>query len=152
MKRPSLVVVIGANGAGKTTWARRHRHRLPLSFYNADSIAEGLGDANSPEQQTRAAEPGIVGLARRHHVFDVSLSPTVEVRPRVGPVDAPAHARDDFTLDRLRVRIVVPVVGCAPVLGSDHQTAPSLRFDRARREERRDQAEHHDERGRAKRR
>ena len=43
-----------SNGAGKTTWARRHRDRLPLSFYNADSIAEGLGDANSPEQQAKA--------------------------------------------------------------------------------------------------
>ena len=54
MNRPKLVVVIGANGAGKTTWAQRHRKRLPLNFYNADSIAEGLGDANSPEQQARA--------------------------------------------------------------------------------------------------
>ena len=54
MNRPKLVVVIGANGAGKTTWAQRHRNWLPLNFYNADSIAEGLGDANSPEQQARA--------------------------------------------------------------------------------------------------
>lgn len=54
MNRPKLVVVIGANGAGKTTWAQRHRIRLPLNFYNADSIAEGLGDANSPERQARA--------------------------------------------------------------------------------------------------
>ena len=54
MTGAKLVVVIGANGAGKTTWARRHRRRLPLHFYNADSIAEGLGDANSPESQARA--------------------------------------------------------------------------------------------------
>ena len=54
MNRVKLAVVIGANGAGKTTWARRHRQRLPPTFYNADSIAEGLGDANSPEQQARA--------------------------------------------------------------------------------------------------
>lgn len=54
MNRPRLVVVVGANGAGKTTWARRHRNRLPEDFYNADSIAEGLGDANSPGQQARA--------------------------------------------------------------------------------------------------
>ena len=65
MKRPSLVVVIGANGAGKTTWARRHRHRLPLSFYNADSIAEGLGDANSPEQQMRARTLVDIEIAER---------------------------------------------------------------------------------------
>ena len=54
MNRPRLVVIIGANGAGKTTWGRHHRRRLPLEFYNADVIAEGLGDANSPELQVRA--------------------------------------------------------------------------------------------------
>ena len=54
MIRPALVVVIGANGAGKTTWARANRDLLPSPFYNADSIAEGLGDANSVELQLRA--------------------------------------------------------------------------------------------------
>ena len=54
MSRPRLVVVIGANGAGKTTWSTAHRQRLPAHFYNADSIAEGLGDANDPEQQAEA--------------------------------------------------------------------------------------------------
>ena len=51
---PVLAVVIGANGAGKTTWARANRDLLPSPFYNADSIAEGLGDANSVELQIRA--------------------------------------------------------------------------------------------------
>lgn len=50
---PVLAVVIGANGAG-TTWARANRDLLPSPFYNADSIAEGLGDANSVELQVRA--------------------------------------------------------------------------------------------------
>ena len=36
MTRPKLTVVIGANGAGKTTWAREHRDTLPRPFYNAD--------------------------------------------------------------------------------------------------------------------
>ena len=54
MIRPALVVVIGANGAGKTTWARANRDLLPSPFYNADSIAKGLGDANSVELQLRA--------------------------------------------------------------------------------------------------
>ena len=54
MNPPRLVVIIGANGAGKTTWGRHHRSRLPLEFYNADAIADGLGDANSPELQIRA--------------------------------------------------------------------------------------------------
>ena len=54
MIRPVLAVVIGANGAGKTTWARANRDLLPSPFYNADSIAEGLGDANSVDLQLRA--------------------------------------------------------------------------------------------------
>ena len=49
-----LVVIIGANGAGKTTWGQHHRIHLPLPFYNADVIAEGLGDANDPALQARA--------------------------------------------------------------------------------------------------
>lgn len=54
MSRPGLVAVIGANGAGKTTWSTGHRQRLPLHFYNADAIAEGLGDANDPGHQAEA--------------------------------------------------------------------------------------------------
>ena len=38
----------------KTTWARKHRETLPKPFYNADSIAEGLGDANDAALQRAA--------------------------------------------------------------------------------------------------
>ena len=51
---PTLVVVIGANGSGKTTWAGANRTLLPKPFYNADSIAEGLGDANDDAMQREA--------------------------------------------------------------------------------------------------
>lgn len=51
---PKLKVVIGANGAGKSTWCRAHRSELPRPFYNADSIAEGLGDWNSTDLQREA--------------------------------------------------------------------------------------------------
>ena len=54
MSTPKLTIVIGANGAGKTTWCREHRASLPKPFYNADSIAEGLGDANDPILQRDA--------------------------------------------------------------------------------------------------
>ena len=53
---PSLFIVIGANGAGKTTWTRTNRHLLPQAFYNADSIAEGLGDPSAAEPQRQARE------------------------------------------------------------------------------------------------
>ena len=51
-----LTIVIGGNGAGKTTWCRRHRDLLPEHFYNADSIAEGLGGWNIPAKQRAARE------------------------------------------------------------------------------------------------
>ena len=54
--QPQLLVVIGANGAGKTTLTRKERKRLPKRFYNADSVAEGLGDFNDRELQARARE------------------------------------------------------------------------------------------------
>ena len=56
MSAPELTVVIGANGAGKTTWCREQRDSLPKPFYNADSIAEGLGDANDPNLQRDARQ------------------------------------------------------------------------------------------------
>lgn len=54
---PKLTIVVGANGAGKSTWCDRNRSkRLPADFYNADSIAKGLGDWNSPRKQRTARE------------------------------------------------------------------------------------------------
>ena len=42
-----LTIVIGANGAGKSTWARSHRRELPADFHDTDSIAQGLGSHDS---------------------------------------------------------------------------------------------------------
>ena len=53
---PKLTIVVGANGAGKSTWSERHRKELPTDFYNADSIARGLGDWNSARKQREARE------------------------------------------------------------------------------------------------
>lgn len=53
---PQPIIVIGANGAGKTTWCRRHGDLLPEHFYNADTIAEGLGGWNSPAHQRTARD------------------------------------------------------------------------------------------------
>ena len=52
--KPHLTIVIGANGSGKTTWAQQNRAFLPKPFYNADSIAEGLGDPNDTALQAQA--------------------------------------------------------------------------------------------------
>ena len=65
---PKLTIVIGANGAGKTTWCREERSRLPKHFYNADSIAEGLGDWNSPTQQRQSRR--LVDKAVERHLAE----------------------------------------------------------------------------------
>ena len=69
-RQPVLTVVIGANGTGKTTWTRATRDRLPKPFYNADSIAEGLGDPNDAALQVQARE--IVDRAIGQHLSDRS--------------------------------------------------------------------------------
>lgn len=53
---PRLTVVIGGNGSGKTTWADvpENRAKLPKPFYNADTLAKGLGDWNDPKLQREA--------------------------------------------------------------------------------------------------
>lgn len=53
---PKLKIVIGGNGAGKTTWTKANRHKLPKPFYNADSMAAGLGDWNDSRLQRRARQ------------------------------------------------------------------------------------------------
>ena len=53
---PKLTIVIGGNGAGKSTWCSSQRKHLPKHFYNADSIAGGLGDWNDPDLQKDARE------------------------------------------------------------------------------------------------
>ena len=52
----ALLVVIGANGVGKTTWARANRGFVLKPFYNADSIAEGLGDPDDSMLQAKARQ------------------------------------------------------------------------------------------------
>ena len=51
---PLLTIVVGANGAGKTTWCRANPTLLPHHFYDADSIAQGLGGYNDPKRQREA--------------------------------------------------------------------------------------------------
>ncbi len=46
--------MIGANGAGKSTWCRHHRREIPTHFYDADSIAQGLGNYDDPALQREA--------------------------------------------------------------------------------------------------
>lgn len=55
MEAPELLLVVGANGAGKSTYCRYFSERLPDPFFDADQIAQELGDYNSPTLQRRAA-------------------------------------------------------------------------------------------------
>ena len=64
-RRPKVTIVIGTNGAGKSTWCRTHERELPKNFYDADSIAKSLGDWNDPHDQIRAARR-VNGAIRDH--------------------------------------------------------------------------------------
>lgn len=54
MPTPRFVIVIGANGAGKSTWCRSYRDALPPNFYDADSIAQDLGSYDDHALQLKA--------------------------------------------------------------------------------------------------
>ena len=99
MSEPRLTVVIGANGAGKTTWARKHRETLPKPFYNADSIAEGLGDANDAALQ-RAARKLVDECIER----DLSEGTTFGFESTYSGRSRPAIANSDMTLVDARGR------------------------------------------------
>lgn len=81
-----LVVIVGANGAGKTTWGRAHRSCLPLPFYNVDVIADGLGDANDRELQRRAralVDERIEAHLRGGHRFGFESTYSGRSRPAI---------------------------------------------------------------------
>lgn len=89
--KAQLTIVIGANGSGKTTWAHESRASLPKPFYNADSIAEGLGDPNNTtlqEQARRIVDRAIEDdlIHRRSFGFESTYSgrsrPNIVIRAR----------------------------------------------------------------------
>lgn len=83
---PKLTIVIGGNGAGKTTWCRGHPHELPEAFYNPDAIAQDLGDWNDVGNQREAGR--IVNAAIRRHLeqrenFGFESTYSGRSRPRI---------------------------------------------------------------------
>ena len=54
--QPTFTVIMGCNGAGKTTWKRANYARLPARHYDLDAVAGGIGDWNNRETQRRALE------------------------------------------------------------------------------------------------
>ena len=40
---PRVVLLMGANGAGKSRWTRRHRNELPDDFFNREATTDRLG-------------------------------------------------------------------------------------------------------------
>ena len=83
---PKLTIVIGGNGAGKTTWCRQHPYELPEAFYNPDAIAQDLGDWNDAGNQRQAGR--IVNAAIRRHLeqredFGFESTYSGRSRPRI---------------------------------------------------------------------
>ena len=59
-------MVLGANGAGKSTWVRSHRKDLPQPFYDADALAQLLGDYNDRTCQITAR--AMIDAAVAHNI------------------------------------------------------------------------------------
>ena len=90
-----LTIVIGTNGAGKSTWCSKHEDELPAAFYDADSIANSLGDWNDPRDQIQAARR-VNGAIRDHlarrESFGFESTYSGRSRPRM--VERAARAKD----------------------------------------------------------
>ena len=56
--------MLGANGAGKSTWRVANREHLPQPFYDADALAQELGDYNDPVFQAAARTMVDAGISR----------------------------------------------------------------------------------------
>ncbi len=83
---PKMTIMIGGNGAGKTTWCRQHPRELPEAFYNPDAIAQELGDWNNARNQLEAGR--IVNAAIQRHLeqredFGFESTYSGRSRPRI---------------------------------------------------------------------
>ena len=122
---PRLIIVIGANGAGKTTWCRRHGELLPEHFYNADTIAEGLGGWNSPAHQ-RAARDLIDKQVESHltHKEDFGFESTYSGRSRPAIIEragALGYCTTAIFLGTLRPEINIQRVAARVATRTGHQ-------------------------------
>lgn len=94
-RQPVLIVVAGPNGSGKTTLTEqiiRHQWIGDCSYINPDSIAQELGDWNSPSLIRRAAE---IASAKRDRCISERKSLAFEtVLSAADKVDFIRNAKD----------------------------------------------------------
>ena len=72
---PDLIIIAGANGVGKTTFARPYVAEYGFDFLNADDIAKTLADAGDPSPMVAA---GRVFFERLNQVLENQQSIVVE--------------------------------------------------------------------------
>ena len=130
---------------------RDHPGREPAAVLRRQPLGRVVGDLlvaiharprqRQVQQVAREATPGrwvcsaqaaVVRLGPSHHVLDVRVGLARKPTPRVRTVD-PAQLVDDPILHRLRISVIVRVVGRAASFRRDDQTAPGhlLRMERA---------------------
>ena len=92
---PKMTIVIGGNGAGKTTWCRQYPHELPTAFYNPDADRPGPrrleqrpeSARSRPDCERRDPEAPRTerGLRFREHLFGTfPAQDRTRGRPRTG--------------------------------------------------------------------
>lgn len=72
---PDLIIIAGANGVGKTTFARPYVAELGYDFLNADDIAKKLSDEGEPSPMVAA---GRIFFERLNQFLDIRQSIVVE--------------------------------------------------------------------------
>lgn len=125
---PTLMLVIGGNGAGKSTWCSANRERLPDHFYDADSIARGLGGWNDVDRQRdarRLVDVSVQGHLEKNESFGFESTYSGRSRPSIVETAAArgyeVHAifvgttRPGINVERVRKRVVAATGHDVPV-------------------------------------
>ena len=83
---PWMLAVIGANGAGKSTWCRHFAPALPDPFFDPDLIAQKIGSYDDPANQRVAAKMvanSISNCLRERRSFGLESTYSGRSRPRL---------------------------------------------------------------------
>ena len=83
---PWMLAVIGANGAGKSTWCQHFAPALPDPFFDPDLIAQKIGSYDDPANQRVAAKMvanSISNCLRERRSFGLESTYSGRSRPRL---------------------------------------------------------------------
>ena len=126
---PWMLAVIGANGAGKSTWCKHFSSVLPDPFFDADHIAQELGSYDNPGDQRRAREIvdcGIEDCLAARRPFGLETTYSGSSRPRlIEKAQAEGYAVQGLFIGTVSAEINMARVKCRVAAQTGHSVPDS---------------------------